>query len=425
MENYMLENYYTYKAKMLDLFLKTMGEGFPKIIFKYNENLKPNNLKQKVRSMNNGDMNSYSEIDNAITNCINAFIEGEVSDKSMMFSEKNASNKYWTSFNELYKYFSDFNFNDNFFYESFDDTFSYLIAKNFYTEISCENYNNEKSKRTEENQMISSTKDEFMSEEEWKEYHEWQIRCFRPEYSYSISDVRFNKKNNKTFFTWVIKEFKKALSSDKVYENILEIVFRGEPGVSTSFEKLLKKPGNRKWSTFEKLFSNEQNDKNLWEILNKDSKYLAAYQIFQSRMFVAYCLENFCASLPKFINEENTKELIKIITCDVSRKKPEDFLIPNHNEKTKAMLETFKAAWESPLNSEKDILSILQNFDKDCPATETFKAYFSIYHKSLRRNLTENQIHEAFDLCMENSIYFEGIEMHNYLRSIKQGNIYE
>lgn len=415
-----MRKYPSYKTKMLVLFLKSLGDGFPEIIYKYNKDLKPNNLKQKIRSMYEGNEHAYSEIYYAIHNCIRAFTYGEVADKSTMFSEKESSDKYWTSFHELYNHFLDFE--GNFFYELYDDVFSYFIAKSFYTEISCEDYKNEeKDERLEENQRLSLKKDNFNSEEEWKSYHDWVIRCFRPEYAFSISDVRFNKKNNKTFYKWVIKEFKNSFTTkeDKnIYKEILETVFKGENGISKSFDKLKTESGKRNWQTFEKLFSNEQNDKKLWEKLTEDNKYLAAYQIFQSRMFVAFFLENFCAELQNFVKKENAEELIKIITCDVSRKKPEDFLIPDHEKKTQTMLETFKEIWSTPEDSEKNILRLIENFDKDCPATETFKAYFSLYHQSLRRKLTENQIKEAFELCVKNSFYFEESDLSNYLKYI-------
>ena len=418
--------YYIYRCKMLDLFLKSLGEGFPEIINSYNKKLNSNNLKQKIKAMYAGNYKAYQEINDSLYDCALAFTDASIGTESTTdFAEEQASDKYFYSFRDLFLKF--FEYDNDFLYESVEDTVAYFIAKLFYSNMSSDDYKtvSQNTKFEEETRKQLSDKLGWQSEKEHEEFIEWQIRCFRPEYSSSLSDVRFNKKNNKTFYKWVIDEFKKGISSKEIYNEVLEIVFKGENGINKTFEKLKREPGRRRWSSFVELFSNEQKKSNLWKILNKDAQYLATYEIFQSRMFVAFFLENLCDELPKFVGDENAQELIKIITGDVSRKKPEDFLIENHEEKTMAMLETFKAAWETPLTSEKDILSILQNFDKDCPATETFKAYFSIYHESLRRNLTENQIHEAFDLCMENSIYFEGYEMHDYLRSIKQGNIYE
>ena len=44
---------------MLDLFLKSLGEGFPEIINSYNKKLNSNNLKQKIKAMYAGNYKAY------------------------------------------------------------------------------------------------------------------------------------------------------------------------------------------------------------------------------------------------------------------------------------------------------------------------------------------------------------------------------
>jgi len=404
--------YYIYRCKMLDLFLKSLGEGFPEIINSYNKKLNSNNLKQKIKAMYAGNYKAYQEIKDSLYDCALAFTDASIGTESTTdFAEEQASDKYFYSFRDLFLKF--FEYNNDFLYESVEDTVAYFIAKLFYSNMSSDDYKtvSQNTKFEEETRKQLSDKLGWQSEKEHEEFIEWQIRCFRPEYSSSISDVRFNKKNNKTFYKWVIDEFNKGISSKEIYNEVLEIVFKGENGINKTFEKLKREPGRRRWSSFVELFSNEQKKSNLWKILNKDAQYLATYEIFQSRMFVAFFLENLCDELPKFVGDENAQELIKIITGDVSRKKPEDFLIENHEEKTNAMIENYWDTYDKQFESADNILKMLEKFDKNCPATDTFKAFFYITCPQLARILSENQILEATSTLNKNSRYFNGYGM--------------
>lgn len=397
---------------MLDLFLKSLGEGFPEIINSYNKKLNSNNLKQKIKAMYAGNYKAYQEIKDSLYDCALAFTDASIGTESTTdFAEEQASDKYFYSFRDLFLKF--FEYNNDFLYESVEDTVAYFIAKLFYSNMSSDDYKtvSQNTKFEEETRKQLSDKLGWQSEKEHEEFIEWQIRCFRPEYSSSISDVRFNKKNNKTFYKWVIDEFNKGISSKEIYNEVLEIVFKGENGINKTFEKLKREPGRRRWSSFVELFSNEQKKSNLWKILNKDAQYLATYEIFQSRMFVAFFLENLCDELPKFVGDENAQELIKIITGDVSRKKPEDFLIENHEEKTNAMIENYWDTYDKQFESADNILKMLEKFDKNCPATDTFKAFFYITCPQLARILSENQILEATSTLNKNSRYFNGYGM--------------
>lgn len=410
----MLE-YYTYKCKLLDLFLKSLGGGFPEIINNYNPKLKSNNMKQKINAMYAGNVKAYNDIFNSIDNCIRAFTEGELSDKSTLFSEENASDKYWTSFNELFHSYFFSRFQGDFFYESTENIIAYFIAKNFYTEGSCENYTTHiNTEKSEERTKYMEKPESFVSPEDYKKYLEWFNRCFRPEYETSISDVRFNKKENKTFYKWPIKEFKKSIGENEVFNEILEIVFPGETGISKNFGKLSTDSRKRNWAIFEKLFKNELKNQKLMEVLNKNDKYLAAYEVFQSRMFVANFLENLCYELANFVGEENTKELVKIITGTRDRKKPEDFLIPNHEEKTNLMMETFLDVWQKEYESFEVVTQAMEKFDRNCPATKVFMSYFNMTCRSLRCAITDEQYYEADKLIRQEHRFFENNGLQYY-----------
>ena len=385
---------FNYKTALLSLFIKSMGDGFSKLICKYyaiGKKMSPNNFKQKKSAMNSGDYRAYREISYSLINCLNVFtlswykiynkfygndVKEIIDDTS--FCPENVTEKYYYNFKELFRMFKwGGEINDDFFYESFESALSYLIAKNFFFDLSCEEYTVSVD-NSEAKGAINETDIQYhnglLSKEEY-EYEKWMTpQVFRSEYASSINDVRFCKKDNKTFFKWVIDEFFKSINDISKAEEIIKYVFGENEGlIPTTFDKLKYESGKHNWETFEKLFKNEHNDKKLMELL-KDDAHLAAYQIFQSRMFVAYFLENLCAELPRFVGKKNADELKKIISGSPSRKKPEDFLVENHKEKT----ESYRNAVYEILNSDcsySELIQKLETLDKNCPATDTVKAY--------------------------------------------------
>ena len=95
--------YFTYNRKLLDLFLKSLGDGFPQVIQKYNQKLNPDYLKYKKSYMNNkDDYKAYYEIYRSLLDCTHIFTDGEFADETTMFSEKEASDKYFYCFRELF-----------------------------------------------------------------------------------------------------------------------------------------------------------------------------------------------------------------------------------------------------------------------------------------------------------------------------------
>ena len=95
--------YYIYRCKMLDLFLKSLGEGFPKIIKFNSYNKKLNNLKQKIKAMYAGNYKAYQEINDSLYDCALAFTDASIGTESKTdFAEEQASDKYFYSFRDLF-----------------------------------------------------------------------------------------------------------------------------------------------------------------------------------------------------------------------------------------------------------------------------------------------------------------------------------
>ena len=88
---------------MLDLFLKSLGEGFPEIINSYNKKLNSNNLKQKIKAMYAGNYKAYQEINDSLYDCALAFTDASIGTESTTdFAEEQASDKYFYSFRDLF-----------------------------------------------------------------------------------------------------------------------------------------------------------------------------------------------------------------------------------------------------------------------------------------------------------------------------------
>ncbi len=415
---------FNYKTALLSLFIKSMGDGFSKVICKYYvivKKMSPNNFKQKKSAMNSGDYRAYWEISYSLINCLNVFTLswyknynknfGGNYDKKIIddtsFCPKYVTEKYYHNFNEFFDIFKwGADINDDFFYESFERALSYLIARKFYSDQSCDEYFSSVDNSDAEsaiNEIDRQYNKGWLTKEEY-EHKKWMApQVFRSEYASSINDVRFCKKENKTFFKWVIDEFFKSINDISKAEEIIKYVFGENEGlIPTTFDKLKYEPGKHNWETFEKLFKNEHNDKKLMKLL-KDDAHLAAYQIFQSRMFVAYFLENLCAELPRFVGKKNADELNKIISGSPSRKKPEDFLVENHKEKT----ESYRNAVYEILNSNcsySELIQKLETLDKNCPATDTVKAYsilmnWQFYSQVERGMLQSDSYSKYFEIC--------------------------
>ena len=413
---------YNFTIALLMLFIKSMGDGFSEVIGEnYNllvagydmppvlyrtgvkiKRITPNNFKQKIKKLNSGDKKVSFEIEKTLYYLGDLFYApslctGKDDDKTdETFCEEMSNEKYYYNFKTLIDSVFTHRSGEHFFYESFEDALSYILVRKFNEAFKSE-------KCVVPDFLISEFESEFkrglLTNEEYECQKNWEIRCFRHEYGTSMNDVRFNKKENRTFFKWAIDEFyKNAGNADE----IVKYVFGENDGsVSTSFEKLKYESGKRKWKTFEKLFKNELKDNILMDLL-KDDETLKAYEIFQSRMLSAYFLENFFAELPKFVGRNNTNEIKKIIVGDESAKRAEDFLIKNHEAKTKDYENiVFDIAYDDSFDTQK-ITSKFQLLDPNCLATETMKSYCSLLNPHLSRELPNAEINSALEICRKN-----------------------
>ena len=310
-----------YRAEILDILLKTMGEGFPKTLFPNNKKERgenTNNFKQKVSRMKTGDEEALFYVNKKINETMWNFYSSEElddSEKSNSFCEHKGSDKYfifavdiWNAFSgqittllDSGKYKNMECSKEDFIAEIISDSLSSTIAK-----ITDDNYLKNYVQTNQKLMFQIETKDEKIQKEN-EEYKKWKERAFRKEYYTSFKDVLKNKKNNKTFYKWPLDVFKKEAKT-KFDSIITSTLGEGESNI----EKMKYEPGLRKWTTFEKLFENEQNNKGLKEVL-ENNKLLAEYQIFQSRMLTAYFFENLRAILPNYINTNNTEKLFDSI----------------------------------------------------------------------------------------------------------------
>lgn len=409
-----------YKPVLLDLFLRGIGEGFSTVIEKYTS-LKNDNLKQKRRKMRGGDYKSYREIVEAVLETRRMIKEGfNTSGFDDTFLPEWSSEKYYHSFSCFEEFLGNCSDTETFFYESFENALSYMIAKVFYTEQSNIDYKsvydtNDLNCAIETHESEKQGYLERFPDDDWRKERiadcdkrlQEAKETFRPEYKSALLDVRLNKKGNKTFFKWCIDEFYNTLDKEKGDE-ILSFAFAKKNGAYSLISKLKYERKIYRWSTFEKLFMNEHKDSALMKMLNTDS-LLEAYQVFQSRMFVAFFLENLCLALPDFVGEDNAKLLIKIIESDEDRKTPNYFLIAEHKEKTgiyndvlrDILFENYQHKYAA-----ESLRTKLANLDKNCMATKTFIAYFSLRNEKLYSEMTYNEkIKDLYTVQNEYSVF--------------------
>ena len=407
-----MTDFYNYKTALLYLFIRCMGDGFYGEMCKYG-NIQDSSLKHKISEMKKGDKSAYREISIILQNCIKAFTEGEISDKETIFCQKNASDKYYFTFGAFFDKFKwACNENEPFFYEDFSDALSYIISREFYIDLNEYKF----PENPHELDLFEKTND-FLKDSDLEEYEAKKkdvSRAFRPEYQNAVFEVRRNAKT--TFYKWCIDEFYQQVASKNKADEIIKVVFgknEDDDSISTTFEKLKYENGKREWKTFRHLFQNELNDSELMDLLS-DEEILEKYQIFQSRMSAAFFLENLCAELSKIVDDSqksNSSEIRKILIFDKSCKKPEDFLVPNHKEKTESYKEKVIELL-SEENSYEWLSEKAETLDKNCPATETIKSYLSLLNGGFYFYLEKGVIPadtflKYFEVCKKNPRYLE------------------
>ena len=128
-------------------------------------------------------------------------------------------------------------------------------------------------------------------------------------------------------------------------------------------------------------------------------------------MSIAYFLENLCASLPEFVGEENAEKIRQIISCKEGCPKASDFLIPDHNEKSKnfkeKVLQLICDNDLTPYNFEEKCACL----DPSCPATKSARAYIKLLNPRYLARVDYNQIDSIYtqlmEECAQNPQYLE------------------
>ncbi len=305
------------KSTILDIFIKSMGEGFPEVLFRHYNNERgknSNNFKQKLAKMKNGDEMCLSEMTTMINDALCEFCQF---DDDQKFSESRGSDKYFNLYFEIWPAFTRTNhYLDSEKYETIagneKDIIAYTLSDSLIKTFQkiCNKEYADNCMPSNEPKVLFYKEDD---KEDDKDFKNWKERCFRPEFYSSFSDVLKEARNNKTFYKWPLKELKKA-TTNKQYDYIIEEAFK-----NYNIEKLKSESGARRWTAFEKLFKNEQimgYGKNLDEM-----NVLQNYQIFQSRMFAAFFLENFRAVLPDYVGQENADKMWKIFYAIIDNEK--------------------------------------------------------------------------------------------------------
>ena len=404
---------YNYRTALLSLFLSSMGDGFYDTICEYYP-IKIDNLKKKIMEMKKGEFSSFEIVWKAVYETIGAMAALHPDNKELYCPEY-ASEKYYYTLSLMMDYFfysstannSSAKDNEYYFpYESFEDSLSYLIGSNFYfsnrKEFTADSICDDRDKFIEDYKRYNAG----LKESDPKRYEEDitnLYRKYRNEFCNASRDVRLNE--NQTFYKWPIKEFYSQISDKSKADKIIKEIFGKNPddeSLTTTFSKLKYEKGKRNWTTFKKLFQNELKNDGLMDLLGRENENdIAAFQIFQSRMSIAYFLENLCASLPEFVGEENAEKIRQIISCKEGYPKASDFLIPDHNEKSKnfkeKVLQLIGDYDLNPSNFEEKCACL----DPSCPATKSARAYIKLLNPRYLARVDYNQIDSIYTKLME------------------------
>ncbi|MBO5125071.1 MAG: hypothetical protein J6C11_08110 [Spirochaetaceae bacterium] len=324
-----------YNIALLDIFLQAMGEGFAKnvLCFEGNGGLDPNNFKQKVSKMREGNIKQAKEVRDSVSIGLRRFVDGAATDSTEKYCRKEGSDKYTNFFRGLWLPL-DFPLKkilpENFFYEENEAVLAYQVAQ--WLVKSCE----------KEAGCSIDPRDvpgyQTLTLEDRKKYDEQVQQVFRPEYYSALWDVVKHGAGNKTFYKWPIDELYKECDGQKQkIDEIIRYVFRDNDGnVSSTFKKLKVESGVRQWTTFDKLFQNELKDDELKAKL-QDGNLLERYQVFQSRMINAFVLENLRAVLPREVGNDLAIKIFELLFRHVKGEPVDlkaEFLVPEHDRKT-------------------------------------------------------------------------------------------
>lgn len=131
-------------------------------------------------------------------------------------------------------------------------------------------------------------------EEEYKAFCEFKRRSFRKEYYSVCRDVINNRGETSSFFDWPLREISNTI-------NTLDWNDDDELVSSRTIERMKGEKGTRLWSSISDVISIAACDR-----YHKDESTLKEYEIFQTRILMAYFLENFVYS--KTLRDEYKQE---------------------------------------------------------------------------------------------------------------------
>ena len=133
----------------------------------------------------------------------------------------------------------------------------------------------------------------IISQKQYDEFQEFKTRSFRKEYYYVYRDVVNNRNSEASFFEWPIRKVSETIKIEEWNDDITS---------SRTIDRMKAETGSRRWNSVKDWVSIKACDR----FHGKEEK-LKEYEVFQSRILMAYLLENLVNSellLKKFSQEE-------------------------------------------------------------------------------------------------------------------------
>lgn len=291
-----------------DLILTSLGPGFSDVLFQNKRKSKgdnSNNFKQLRKQNREGNSKSTFKLHLKLVYGLQKFIDGDIFDTKSTFCHKDASDKYYECYLLLLNLIKAHP-------KNYKKECSKEIKAKFIEDKLINSYNFSEHYIGTPDEFYLNWLDEQKKTEEKQEYLKWCQQAFRKEYAYSLKKTILNFQGNKTFFKYPLEEFYNSSSQEKI-DTIIKQVFGKNyetNEISSTVKKLKYESGIRQWKTFENLFKNELENEDLMELLDTE-ELLESYQIFQSRMIIAYFLENLKENVKKEIGEDLTNEIFQ------------------------------------------------------------------------------------------------------------------
>ena len=121
-------------------------------------------------------------------------------------------------------------------------------------------------------------KRKLITKEEYDSFYEFKRRSFRKEYYSVCRDVINNRKKDASFFEWPIRKVSETIKINDWNDDIVS---------SRTIDRMKNETGLRRWSSVKDWISICACDR-----FRKNEEKLKEYEIFQSRILMAYFFEN-------------------------------------------------------------------------------------------------------------------------------------